>query len=80
MNAASREAVKKPWRGYLRHILSSWRRSPVGRRIGSHRPDSVLPPIVADAPWRQVRDLGNPLRHAYDKVDLEIIRQTITGA
>lgn len=34
--------------------------------------------IVADVPWRQIRDLGNLLRHAYDKVDLEIIWQTIT--
>ena len=29
-------------------------------------------------PWREIRDLGNLLRHAYDKVDLEIIWQTIT--
>ncbi|MDP9053567.1 MAG: DUF86 domain-containing protein [Acidobacteriota bacterium] len=35
------------------------------------------PLIVADVPWRQFRDLGNLLRHAYDKVDLEIIWQTI---
>jgi uncharacterized protein with HEPN domain len=36
------------------------------------------PLIVADVPWRQIRDPGNLLRHAYDKVDPEIIRQTIT--
>ena len=36
------------------------------------------PFIVADVPWRQIRELGNLLRHAYDKVDLEIIWQTIT--
>jgi uncharacterized protein with HEPN domain len=36
------------------------------------------PLIVPDVPWRQIRDLGNLLRHAYDKVDLEIIWQTIT--
>jgi len=35
------------------------------------------PLIIADVPWRQIRDLGNLLRHAYDKVDLEIIWQTI---
>lgn len=34
--------------------------------------------IVEDVPWRQIRDLGNLLRHAYDKVDLEIIWQTVT--
>lgn len=36
------------------------------------------PLIVADVPWRQIRDLGNLLRHAYDKVDLEIIWRTVT--
>jgi uncharacterized protein with HEPN domain len=36
------------------------------------------PLIVADVPWRQIRDLCNLLRHACDKVDLEIIWQTIT--
>jgi len=36
------------------------------------------PRIASDVPWRQMRDLGNLLRHAYDKVDLEIIWQTIT--
>jgi uncharacterized protein with HEPN domain len=35
------------------------------------------PLLVADVPWRQIRDLGNLLRHAYDKVDLEIIWQTM---
>ena len=34
--------------------------------------------IAAGVPWREIRDLGNLLRHAYDKVDLEIIWQTIT--
>jgi uncharacterized protein with HEPN domain len=36
------------------------------------------PMILADVPWRQIRDLGNLLRHAYDKIDLEIIWHTIT--
>jgi uncharacterized protein with HEPN domain len=37
------------------------------------------PLTVAGVPWRQIRDLGNLLGHAYDnKVDLEIIWQTIT--
>ena len=34
--------------------------------------------VVAGVPWREIRDLGNLLRHAYEKVDLEIIWQTIT--
>ena len=34
--------------------------------------------IVPDVTWRQIRYLGNLLRHAYDSVELEIIWQTIT--
>lgn len=30
-------------------------------------------------PWHRIRDLGNLLRPAYDKVDLEIIWQTVTN-
>jgi uncharacterized protein with HEPN domain len=36
------------------------------------------PSIVPEIPWRPVRDLGNLLRHEYDKVDLTIIWQTVT--
>jgi uncharacterized protein with HEPN domain len=36
------------------------------------------PLVVPDVPCRQIRDLGNLLRHAYDKVDLEIIWRTVT--
>ncbi len=37
------------------------------------------PSIVPEIPWRQVRDLGNLLRHEYDKVDIAIIWQTVTS-
>jgi uncharacterized protein with HEPN domain len=33
--------------------------------------------LIPEIPWRQVRDLGNLLRHEYDKVDLAIIWQTL---
>ena len=36
------------------------------------------PSIVPDIPWRQVRDLGNLLRHEYDRVDLSIIWKTVS--
>lgn len=36
-----------------------------------------VPSIIPEIPWRQVRDLGNLLRHEYDKVDLAIIWQTV---
>jgi uncharacterized protein with HEPN domain len=36
------------------------------------------PSIVPEVPRRQVRDLGNLLRHEYDKVDLAMIWQTVT--
>lgn len=29
--------------------------------------------LVPNHPWRQIRDLGNILRHAYDNVDQEIV-------
>jgi len=35
------------------------------------------PSITPQVPWRQVRDLGNLLRHEYDRVDLAIIWQTV---
>jgi uncharacterized protein with HEPN domain len=42
------------------------------------RPGREAPLVAADVPWRQIRDLGNLLRHACDEVDPEIIWQTIT--
>ena len=35
------------------------------------------PSMIPEVPWRQVRDLGNLLRHEYDKIDLAIIWQTV---
>lgn len=37
-----------------------------------HIPDN-LKEEFSDIPWRQVAELGNFLRHVYDKVDLEIL-------
>jgi uncharacterized protein with HEPN domain len=28
-------------------------------------------------PWRSIRDMGNWLRHQYDKVDLEVVWKTV---
>jgi uncharacterized protein with HEPN domain len=36
------------------------------------------PMIVPEVPWRHIRNMGNLLRHEYDRVDLTIIWQTIT--
>ncbi len=30
-------------------------------------------------PWRDVRDIGNPLRHEYENVDSEIVWETVTS-
>lgn len=37
-----------------------------------HVPES-LKAVRPDIPWRRVSDIGNHLRHAYDRVDSEIL-------
>ncbi|MFB9790820.1 HepT-like ribonuclease domain-containing protein [Shinella granuli] len=34
--------------------------------------------LLPNHPWRQIRDLGNILRHAYDNVDEEIVWSIVT--
>ncbi len=33
---------------------------------------------VPDQPWRDIRGMGNQLRHAYERVDLETIWNSVT--
>jgi uncharacterized protein with HEPN domain len=33
---------------------------------------------IPDQPWRDIRGMGNHLRHAYERVDLETIRNAVT--
>ncbi len=40
-------------------------------RLGA-RADELMP----DQPWRDIRGMGNRLRHAYDRVDVDIIWNT----
>lgn len=35
--------------------------------------------LVPDRPWSEVRGVGNHLRHAYDRVDPDIIWEIIVG-
>jgi uncharacterized protein with HEPN domain len=34
--------------------------------------------MVPDVPWRDIRDMGNFLRHEYDRVDLAVVWRTVT--
>ncbi len=36
------------------------------------------PALCPDQPWRNIRGMGNWLRHEYDRVDLSLIWQTVT--
>jgi uncharacterized protein with HEPN domain len=33
---------------------------------------------VPDQPWRDIRGIGNQLRHAYERIDLDMIWKTVT--
>ena len=41
--------------------------------------DPKLTSAHPDVPWRQVADIGNWLRHAYEQVDPDLILSIITG-
>lgn len=36
------------------------------------------PAFCPDQPWRNIRGMGNWLRHEYDRVDLSLVWQTLT--
>ena len=38
-----------------------------------HVPDSWKSGIGADIPWRRVSDLGNHIRHAYHRLDAQVL-------
>jgi uncharacterized protein with HEPN domain len=33
---------------------------------------------IPDQPWRDIRGIGNQRRHAYERIDLDTIRATVT--
>lgn len=35
--------------------------------------------LCPELPWRDVRGIGNWLRHQYDRIDLETVWRTVTG-
>jgi uncharacterized protein with HEPN domain len=43
-------------------------------RLGEHA-DTLCPGL----PWRNIRGIGNWLRHQYDRVDIETLWKTVTG-
>lgn len=40
---------------------------------GAHRLKDVAAELCPDVPWRDIRGLGNRLRHAYDTIDIGLI-------
>ncbi len=34
---------------------------------------------IPDQPWRDIRGIGNQLRHAYERIDLQAIWAAVTG-
>ncbi|MCF3640622.1 DUF86 domain-containing protein [Rhizobium sp. TRM95111] len=40
--------------------------------------DSRAEELLPDHPWRRIRDVANVLRHLYDQVDAEILRDIVT--
>lgn len=40
--------------------------------------DPTLAQRYPDVPWRQVRAIGNVLRHEYDRIDMNIVWDTVT--
>ncbi len=47
--------------------------SEAATRLGSEAEQQV-----PDQPWRDIRGMGNQLRHAYERVDLETIWNSVT--
>lgn len=42
----------------------------------AHRLGERAAELLPDQPWRDIRGMGNRLRHAYDRLDLEIVWNT----
>lgn len=42
----------------------------------AHRLGERATELLPDQPWRDIRGMGNRLRHAYDRLDLDIVWNT----
>jgi uncharacterized protein with HEPN domain len=45
----------------------------------AHRLGDRAPALMPDQAWEDIRGMGNRLRHGYDRVDLAIVWNVITG-
>jgi uncharacterized protein with HEPN domain len=45
-----------------------------GHRLGAQAAD-----LMPDEPWADIRGMGNRLRHAYDRISLDVIWNTVRG-
>lgn len=44
----------------------------------AHRLDAKAGEWMPDQPWHDIRGMGNRLRHAYDRIDSDIVWRTAT--
>jgi uncharacterized protein with HEPN domain len=63
---------------------NEWARDAVERCIericeAAHRLGGRAEPLMPDRPWGDIRGMGNRLRHAYDRIDIDIIWKTAHG-
>ncbi|MFI5022124.1 MAG: DUF86 domain-containing protein [Alphaproteobacteria bacterium] len=79
IEAIERYAAKKDLSAYRRDVML---RDAVERNLerlseaSRHLPPS-LKRLRPETPWRDIADLGNVLRHAYDRVDERIVWDTL---
>ena len=45
----------------------------------AHRLGETAAILMPDRPWADIRGMGNRLRHAYDRINLDIIWNTVTA-
>jgi uncharacterized protein with HEPN domain len=63
---------------------SEWARDAVERCIericeAAYRLGARAEDLMPDQPWGDIRGMGNRLRHAYDRIDIDIIWKTAQG-
>jgi uncharacterized protein with HEPN domain len=63
---------------------NEWARDAVERCLericeAAHRLGDRAEHLMPDQPWGDIRGMGNRLRHAYDRIDIDIIWKTASG-
>jgi uncharacterized protein with HEPN domain len=45
----------------------------------SNELEELAAKLAPQIPWRQIHDLGNQLRHAYDSINVDTLWEIVTG-